>query len=77
MCCRYLAGEVIIIRYQHIAKCQSLYLYILIVDVVHVVAILPLTRLRETAEGRHDGLSAARLATPAPPPGGGAFPTRP
>jgi len=27
--CRYLAGEVIVIRYQHIAGCQSLYLYIL------------------------------------------------
>jgi len=28
--CRYLAGEVIVIRYQHIAGCQSLYSYILI-----------------------------------------------
>jgi len=27
--CRYLAGEVIVIRYQHIAGCQSLYSYIL------------------------------------------------
>jgi len=27
--CRYLTGEVIVIRYQHIAGCQSLYSYIL------------------------------------------------
>jgi len=27
--CRYLAGEVTVIRYQHIAVCQSLYSYIL------------------------------------------------
>ena len=28
--CRYSAGEVIVISYQHIAGCQSLYSYILI-----------------------------------------------
>jgi len=30
--CHFLAEEVIVIRYQHIAGCQSLYLYILTTD---------------------------------------------